>query len=53
MAKINHDVNLNLTHQDIANDLNTSRVVVTRLLKQLHNEGKVYSTRNKVQVLEL
>jgi CRP/FNR family transcriptional regulator len=52
-AKINQDVNLDITHQEIADDLNTSRVVVTRLLKQLHNEGKVFSTRNKVQVLEL
>jgi len=52
-AKINQDINLEITHQEIANDLNTSRVVVTRLLKQLHNDGKVYSTRNKVQVLEL
>lgn len=52
-AKINQDVNLEITHQEIANDLNTSRVVVTRLLKQLHNDGKVYSTRNRVQVLEL
>ncbi|MEL4454311.1 Crp/Fnr family transcriptional regulator [Lutimonas vermicola] len=53
MALVHHDVNLDITHQQIANDLNTSRVVITRLLKQLHNEGKVYSTRNKVQVLEL
>ncbi len=52
-AKINRDVNLEITHQEIANDLNTSRVVVTRLLKELHNEGKVYSTRNKVKVLDL
>ena len=52
-AKINQDVNLEITHQEIADDLNTSRVVVTRLLKQLHNDGKVFSTRNKVQVLEL
>ncbi len=52
-AKINQDINLEITHQEIADDLNTSRVVVTRLLKQLHNDGKVYSTRNKVQVLEL
>lgn len=52
-AQINQDVNLDITHQEIADDLNTSRVVVTRILKQLHNEGKVYSTRNKVQVLEL
>ncbi len=53
MAQVHHDVNLDITHQQIANDLNTSRVVITRLLKQLHNDGKVYSTRNKVQVLEL
>ena len=52
-AKINQNVNLEITHQEIADDLNTSRVVVTRLLKQLHNDGKVYSTRNKVKVLEI
>ncbi len=52
-AKIKQDVNLEITHQEIADDLNTSRVVVTRLLKELHNEGKVYSTRSKVKVLEL
>ncbi len=52
-AKINHNVDLEITHQQIADDLNTSRVVITRLLKQLHNDGKVYSTRNKVKVLEI
>lgn len=52
-AKINQNVDLDITHQEIADDLNTSRVVVTRLLKQLHGDGKVYSTRNKVKVLEL
>jgi len=52
-AKINQNVNLDITHQEIADDLNTSRVVVTRLLKQLHNDGKVYSTRNKVKVIEI
>lgn len=51
-AKINGDVNLEITHQEIADDLNSSRVVVTRLLKQLHGEGKIYSTRNKVKVLD-
>ena len=52
-AKINRDIDLTITHQEIAKDLNTSRVVVTRLLKELHNDGKVYSTRNKVKVLDL
>ncbi len=51
-AKINKDINIEITHQQIAKDLNTSRVVITRLLKQLHNDGKVFSTRNKVKVLD-
>ncbi|MGB5420317.1 Crp/Fnr family transcriptional regulator [Algibacter sp.] len=51
-VKINHDIDLEITHQEIANDLNTSRVVITRLLKQLHDEGKIYSTRNSIKVLE-
>jgi CRP/FNR family transcriptional regulator len=51
-AKINRDVDLIITHQQIADDLNTSRVVVTRLLKQLHEDGKIYSTRNKIKVLD-
>ncbi|RUA09324.1 MAG: Crp/Fnr family transcriptional regulator [Flavobacteriia bacterium] len=50
-VKINKDVNLEITHQEIADDLNTSRVVITRLLKQLHDEGKIYSSRNKIRVL--
>ena len=51
-AKVQNTQDLEVTHQEIADDLNTSRVVVTRLLKQLHNDGKVYSTRNKVRVNE-
>ena len=51
-AKVKQDTNLEITHQEIADDLNTSRVVVTRLLKQLHEEGKIYSTRNQVRVLD-
>jgi CRP/FNR family transcriptional regulator len=51
-AKINNDVNLDITHQEIANDLNTSRVVITRLIKELLDGGKIYSTRNKIRVLD-
>jgi len=42
---------LEITHQEIANDLNSSRVVVTRLLKELHEEGAIDYTRNKIHVL--
>lgn len=51
-VKINNDVDLEITHQEIANDMNSSRVVITRVIKQLHDEGKIFSTRNKIKVLE-
>ncbi|GAA4951493.1 hypothetical protein GCM10023314_26150 [Algibacter agarivorans] len=52
-VKINNNVDLKITHQEIADDLNTSRVVISRIIKQLHDENKIYSTRNKIRVLEL
>jgi len=51
-VKIMRDPILNTTHQEIAIDLNTSRVVVSRLLKQLENDGKIILHRNKIEVLE-
>jgi len=42
---------LTLTHQDIASDLNTSRVVVSRILKKLENEDKIVLLRNEIRVL--
>lgn len=41
------------THQEIAYDLNTSRVVISRLLKKLENMGKVKLHRNYVKIVEL
>ena len=38
-------------HQDIAEDLHTSRVVISRLLKQLENQNKIKLSRNKIEVL--
>lgn len=43
---------LELSHQTIAYDLHTSRVVVSRLLKTLENEGKIELGRNKIMVIE-
>lgn len=37
-----------ITHQEIADDINTSRVVVSRLLKVLENEGKIKIRRNRI-----
>ena len=51
-VKIMRSPTLNTTHQHIANDLNTSRVVVSRLLKKLENEHKIKLHRNKIEVLD-
>lgn len=47
-VKIAKDNILEITHQEIATDLNTSRVVVSRLLKQLEKEGKILMHRNRI-----
>ena len=40
------------THQEIASELHTSRVVVSRLLKGLELNGKIKLHRNKIEVLD-
>ncbi len=42
---------INKTHAQIAQDLNTSRVVVSRLLKQLEKEDKIEQFRNRIEML--
>lgn len=39
------------THQQIANELNTSRVVISRLLKKLELEDKIGQHRNRIEIL--
>lgn len=52
-AMVTHDDVIHATHQDVAQDLHTSRVVVSRLLKKLENEGKIRLHRNAIKVLDL
>lgn len=52
-AKVNHNDIINTTHLDIANDLHTSRVVISRLLKKLENSNKIELQRNYIKVLDL
>lgn len=42
---------LTLTHQEIASDLNSSRVVVSRILKKLENENQILLLRNEIRIL--
>lgn len=41
---------LNITHEQLANELGTARVVVSRLLKQLEESGTVQLGRNKITI---
>ena len=43
---------LNMTHQQLADELGTAREVVSRLLKQLERENKISLGRNKIKILE-
>lgn len=43
---------INVTHEQLANELGTARVVVSRLLKQLEDAGKLNLGRNKIVLSE-
>lgn len=50
-AKILGSVEINHTHQQVADDLHSSRVVISRLLKQLETKGEIKLLRNKIILL--
>ncbi|QCE42494.1 Crp/Fnr family transcriptional regulator [Psychroserpens sp. NJDZ02] len=52
-AMVNHDEVIHVTHQEIARDLHTSRVVISRLLKTLEIAGKIKLHRNNITVIAL
>jgi len=52
-AMVNHNDLIHVTHQQIARDLHTSRVVISRLLKTLEIDGKIELHRNNIKVIDL
>lgn len=44
---------LQINHQTIANDINSSREVISRLLKKMEQRGLVILHRNHIEVLDL
>ena len=52
-AKVNRDEVIQVTHKEIANDLHTSRVVISRLLKALEIKGEIKLNRNQITVINL
>lgn len=51
--KITKEVIIKSTHQEIAYELHTSRVVISRLLKKLENQGKITLHRNYIKIISL
>jgi CRP/FNR family transcriptional regulator len=47
-AKLLGTMELHHTHQEIADDLHSSRVVISRLLKQLENKGTIQIKRHRI-----
>ncbi len=50
-SKASESTLVNLSHEEIATELATSRVVISRLLKKLERDGKVLLYRNQVKLL--
>ncbi len=47
-AKLKGSLEIKHTHQQIAEDLHSSRVVISRLLKQLETKGRIQLYRNRI-----
>ncbi|MDX1651393.1 MAG: Crp/Fnr family transcriptional regulator [Brumimicrobium sp.] len=50
-AKITGSKLLNVSHEEIASDMATSRVVISRLLKKLENDKRLLLYRNQIKLL--
>lgn len=52
-VRITNDTTIHNTHQEIAYDLHSSRVVISRLLKKLEELGKIALHRNYIEAINL
>ncbi len=50
-ATVNGSKEIKLSHQEIATELNTSREVISRLLKKMEQRGMVNLNRNQIELL--
>jgi CRP/FNR family transcriptional regulator len=51
-ARVTHDNMISTTHQQIAYELHTSRVVISRLLKKMEKLGKIKLYRNQIKMID-
>jgi CRP/FNR family transcriptional regulator len=49
--KLHHGTTLEITHQQLANELGTAREVVSRLLKQLEKQGSIELDRGIIKII--
>ena len=49
--KIKNEKIISITHEELANDLGTSRVVISRILKDLENKKLIKLHRKKIELL--
>lgn len=52
-SRVTNEKTIYNTHQQIAYELHTSRVVISRLLKKLENMGKIELYRNHIKIIDL
>ncbi len=52
-TRINKNNTIHNTHQEIAYELHSSRVVISRLLKKLENRGSIELHRNHIKIINL
>ncbi len=50
-AELYHSKEIKITHQQLADELGTAREAVSRVMKQMENEGLVTMARNKITLL--
>lgn len=51
-SKATNSTLINLSHEEIANEMASSREVISRLLKKLENDNKVLLYRNQIKLLK-
>lgn len=50
-SNVSHDQIIQTTHQEIADNLNSTREVISRILKILEKNGRIKLGRNKIQLV--
>jgi len=50
-ASVMQSNDLKITHYQIANDLHSSRVVISRMMKKLEKEGLIKQYRNRIEII--